>query len=97
MQFIRVFATLLAFGQYHRYNSLRSGVAYQSGFLAAASALASPIPAASLAKKEAGTVKYNILVREPEAEGSDVGILAREPEIVEAREPSPICNDRQCV
>jgi len=64
--------------------------------LAATSALASPIPAESLSKKEAGAVKYNILIREPETPDSELEILAREPDEVEAREPSPICAPRMC-
>ena len=62
--------------------------------LAAASTLASPIPAGSFSKKEVDAVEYNILAREPEVQGSDLDILAREPEIVEARDP--ICNPRSC-
>jgi hypothetical protein len=62
--------------------------------LAAASTLASPIPAASLAKKEVGAVDLNIIAREPEAPGSGLEILARDE--VEAREPSPICPGRTC-
>ncbi|KAF9652446.1 hypothetical protein BDM02DRAFT_3108971 [Thelephora ganbajun] len=77
MQFIRVFATLLAF--------------------AAASTLASPIPADSLSKKEFAAVKYNILVREPETPDSELEILAREPDEVEAREPSPVCIPGECM
>ena len=54
-------------------------------FLAAASALASPIPA-----------EHNIAARQPEIPGS-VDILIREPETVVAREPSPDCQPRECV
>ena len=64
--------------------------------LAAASSLASPIPADSLSKKEVPAVKYNILVREPEAQDSKLEVLAREPEDVEVREPSPMCGPRGC-
>jgi len=62
--------------------------------LAAASTLASPIPAGSFSKKEVTGVKYNILAREPEVQGSDLDILARDPESVEARDP--ICTPRMC-
>lgn len=61
--------------------------------LAAASAFAGPIPADSLSKKEVA-VNNNILAREPD---SELEILAREPEDVEAREPSPICPARGCL
>jgi len=55
--------------------------------LAAASTLAGPIPANSLYKRD--VVGDDILVREPEARDSELKVLAREPEVVEARDPSP--------
>ena len=59
--------------------------------LAAASTLASPIPADSLSKK----ANHLILHREPEIPDLELEILAREPEDVEAREPSP-CVGTKC-
>lgn len=56
--------------------------------LAAASTLASPIPAA------VGSADLNIIAREPEAPGSGLEILSRDE--LEAREPSPICPGRTC-
>jgi len=41
----------------------------------------------SLSKKD--VVSRDILVREPETPDSDLEILAHEPEVVEARDPSP--------
>ena len=55
MQFIRVFATLLAFGQYRHFSLLQPWPLTSLTVLAAASTLASPIPANS-----------EILAREPE-------------------------------
>jgi len=50
--------------------------------------LAGPIPANSLYKKDV-VVGHEILVRELEARDSELNVLAREPEVVEARDPSP--------
>ena len=96
MQFIRVFVALLAFGQYYHHSSFQPLVAYTGLIvLAATSALAGPIPANSISKKEVA-IENAILAREPEILDSELGIIAREPEDIEAREPSPVCASKDC-
>ena len=86
MQFIRLFATFLAFGQSYRHVVRFNRWSFTTRILlAAASTLASPITTDSLSEET--YMKRSVLVREPESPGSKLG----------TREPAEdICPPRGC-